>query len=536
MKPLRQRAGPKISYRDVFCFLGGIIITVALQGISLISSKLDELVNVQTGASSFKNESFDDRRQIFEPEPVVSHSLSPSLVVQEIFPESLQPAYAPEKLLFNVTRNMLQRSRPVIGNTQRLHFYINKLHSKQCTIVLILGGSVTDGHNAGGPKNAYPKHFIDWLNEKYPCVADDGSPGHHELKKTHAQNSQSNFILWSTVEGFQRIDLAIIESNINDNFIGSIQHALEDKGKLADYSGVWYNEVLLRRLLLMKKPDPLAIVTFNADYVGRTWATFDNWYNPHEARKLLFRSNGEPMKNWISSLYEVPVFSATVWMIPLASKLGMKWQFNNTHNPYSTNRWHSDACCHPPPKGHLILSMVLAYCIAEEEKNMMSKPYVNFAKGEGINDINIDEHDFTLEGNLRDPVYLSPEEDELYVRNLGQDAFQIDFTDPSGETTWKNSVVENTSWKWYPDNADADKYGMIANTTEGGAHIALLLNGRGHGLIEISHVISYENFGIALAWVDNEKTNLHKSLSCNNTQDNYERDAELEKLTGYWEE
>lgn len=43
-----------------------------------------------------------------------------------------------------------------------------------------------------------------------------------------------------------------------------------------EYQGCWYFEVLLRRLVRLRKPDPVAIVTFNADYVGRHWA-FPPW-------------------------------------------------------------------------------------------------------------------------------------------------------------------------------------------------------------------------------------------------------------------
>ena len=46
-----------------------------------------------------------------------------------------------------------------------------------------------------------------------------------------------------------------------------------------------------------------------------------------KARKTLFRKNSEPVKSWISSLYEVPVFSSAVWMLSLHSKRGMVNQF-----------------------------------------------------------------------------------------------------------------------------------------------------------------------------------------------------------------
>jgi hypothetical protein len=64
-------------------------------------------------------------------------------LVEEIIPKELQPTYAPENLQFNVTRSMIRQSRPIIGNTERLHAYIKKLHSKKCTSVLFMGGSVT---------------------------------------------------------------------------------------------------------------------------------------------------------------------------------------------------------------------------------------------------------------------------------------------------------------------------------------------------------------------------------------------------------
>lgn len=130
-------------------------------------------------------------------------------------PELYKYQYAPEKLRFNVSKSMLRRSRPIIGNNDRLHAYIKKLHAKQCTIVLFLGGSVTDGHNVrGGAEQAYPRFFQFWLNQRYPCINEDGSPGQHDIKKTHAQNSQTHFIHWSMVSEIEKIDLVFIEFNI----------------------------------------------------------------------------------------------------------------------------------------------------------------------------------------------------------------------------------------------------------------------------------------------------------------------------------
>jgi hypothetical protein len=245
--------------------------------------------------------------------------------------------------------------------------------------------------------------------------------------------------------------------------------------------------VLLRRLLLLRKPDPLAIVTFNSDYIGTPWATFPPYTDPLVARQSLFRSSEEPMKLWINSMYEIPVFSASIWMLPLASKMGTAWQFNRTHNPYSTSLWHTDKCCHPNAEGHRILSLILAYCITEEEKLL---------KSTDDDSIGVVERDMTLNNILRDPIYLSPEEDTFYVFNVGRnETVDIDFTDPNGDRIWKDVVVANDGWVWFADNKERDKYGFIANTT--GAHLAIDVSGwKSLGRIEVSYVMSYENFGV----------------------------------------
>ena len=220
-------------------------------------------------------------------------------------------------------------------------------------------------------------------------------------------------------------------------------------------------------------------------------------------------------------------------MLPLAGKFGMEWQFNRTHNPWSTAIWHEDACCHPPPKGHLMLNLVLAYCMVQEEHDLLS--------GWTANDDNQRDYlDITLnDAYLREPIYVSPEEEELYVRNTVEDATFIDFTDPNGETKWKGLVKENSGWEWFADNADHDKFGFITSFDEGEPpHIALALRGGKYGMIEVSHVVSYENFGVCLVWIDDSTTNL-KDKECNTTYSqemHYEERLPFDKVMGYWDE
>lgn len=273
-----------------------------------------------------------------------------------------------------------------------------------------------------------------------------------------------------------------------------------------DYISVWYNEILLRRLLLMRKPDPVAIVTFNADYISRTWAPKPIG-DPEKYRKTLFRRNQEPLKFWLSSLYEIPMFSASVWMLPLAAKKGAAWQFNKT-NPYSSINFHADRCCHPHREGHLILSLVLAYCLVQEEKNLLS-----FHREDTL-DV---EQDFTANPDpiLRDPIYLSEDEEAMYVKH-GSNSQLIDFTDPSAEKEWNKYVVQNDGWTWFADNREKDKFGLIADGVSGGQHISLQITGGKFGLVEITYVISYENFGLALVWVDDNRDGGATRSQCGN--------------------
>ena len=91
---------------------------------------------------------------------------------------------------------------------------------------------------------------------------------------------------------------------------------------------------------------------------------------------------------------------------------------------------------------------------------------------------------------LRDPLYLSPEEENMYVRtgmmsHASQDNV-LDFTDPNGESIWKEKVILNEGWTWFADNKDNDKYGFMANNITGGQHIAFSITGGDHGLVEVS--------------------------------------------------
>lgn len=132
-----QRDAMRLSQRDATCFFAGVLLTTAVRilfGALIFKPTLDvqlSQVSVRTAISQ-------------EGEPN-AQPRSPSQIIREIIPESLQSVYSPQNLLFNVTESMLQQSRPIKGNTERLHSFIRKLRNKVCTTVVVSGGSVTAG-------------------------------------------------------------------------------------------------------------------------------------------------------------------------------------------------------------------------------------------------------------------------------------------------------------------------------------------------------------------------------------------------------
>ena len=162
----------------------------------------------------------------------------------ELIPEPLQSRYpircdesrfesdAMHKYFcFNITENMMRKTRPIVGNTQSLHKTLRKLQNKECLTIYVFGGSVTYGHQAGGPTKSYSAKLLELLNFKYPCsvTKDDGTmiKGKHRRVMPDFSGTNSAVILSNLNAIFpphehidHRIDLLIHETNINDNSLG----------------------------------------------------------------------------------------------------------------------------------------------------------------------------------------------------------------------------------------------------------------------------------------------------------------------------
>ena len=349
---------------------------------------------------------------------------------------------------------------------------------------------MTHGRAARNEKDAYPAVFVDWLNAKYPCS------GKHTHSLTRARDSAGHFTEWSEIAELDSFDLAILEFNINDGSVGGLPHALE-KGKSGhqEYVQNFYSEILFRRLLLLRKPDPVAIITFNGDFDGRKWMKSNE---ARERKNSVFRTN-EPMKLYVSNMYGIPVCSVTSWFIPLSRRRGVDEQFGKYEdNIYSSSAFHADDCCHPRREGHRLLALVLAFCIHDEE-NVMKVPS---DRAPGEHDLSADP-----EPILPDPLYLSPEEDRAYINNSNLESKGYDFTDIRKQWEDDEAVVASKGWSWYADSRN--KFGYTASAVEGGPHLAIKIEGGRYGKVEVVYLASYANFGIALAWIDDEISNIH---------------------------
>ena len=188
-----------------------------------------------------------------------------SAFLEEYIPSSLLYLYTNAKLQFEISRSMLRRSRPVVGNTERLHAYLRKLRAGRCTTTLVIGGSVSGGHHVRRPgENAYPALLDEWLNARYPCAPlGAAGPARHRHVGTHASSSQSHFSAWGSVERLAGFDLVLVELNVNDHFIENLPHALEDKGEFGDTEGktaVRANELQMsRRAALRNSSDRVVL-------------------------------------------------------------------------------------------------------------------------------------------------------------------------------------------------------------------------------------------------------------------------------------
>lgn len=374
-----------------------------------------------------------------------------------------------------------------MGNVERLHGFLRKLTAGQCTHIVVFGGSVTAGHNAGGANTAYPKIFLLWLNARWPCKAVGGHTVHVSAHGGYGiHNTFQNWLF--NLPGV--VDLMLVEGNVNDKFIpfpNPFFLQTKYRQNTQEESMMWFHEAFLRSALMLRRPGPVAVVYFSADYIGSRWAS-PPYGNPESALGELFLGDIEPATYFIVSMYEVPLISAVEWLLPMARKLGRNMQFNRSY-PFNTASYHADKCCHPPTKGHRMLALLLAYSLSEEMKHL-DEPRSYWEKDFSAADPPV----------LGDPIKLSPEEEIAYV--LSEPGQLIDFK--SGPHANEALLATNEGWEVSADNKEHDKFGLVSTTV--GAYFAISLPIHPLRITDVSFIRSYANFGKASFCIDQNES------------------------------
>jgi len=387
-----------------------------------------------------------------------------------------------------ISATMLRTTRPVVGHTERLHLFLRKLTAGKCVKVVIAGGSVTSGHNSGKAQASYVYHLFDWLNEQFPCRNETGARSNHTRVMLDVGGSNTAVLLDSFDEDFKEIhafDLLLWEFNVNDIFIDNAPY-IDRKAHLESQEQwiQWNNEIFIRKALLLRKPDPVAVVYFIADYHGRAWAD-KPWADPAAQLKSTSFGLVNTILYPLLMSYGVPTFSVVDGVFKHAYKLNRTGMFTNDLI-FSTSRFHADACCHPFWTGHYLLAATLIYNLNEE---------LGWA---GV-EVTQEEKDWTAMSppRLPTPLRLTEQEDEVYVR---QGVFMsLNFMHPSGRAYNSSRLKKHVNWEWVADNKENDKFGLQTSTL--GAVVTFAVTTGKLGSIRLNTLLSYETFSDAVAFV-----------------------------------
>ena len=132
----------------------------------------------------------------------------------ELIPPSLRAKYR-RLAKYGYGQYALRRSRPVVGATDRMVQFWQKVVDKQCVKIVVLGASVSVGVNIGGIEEAWHAEFIRWLNAKHPCA---GGGNHTSVLSGVVGGCDSGSFL-DHVDMFDaedEIDLVFVEFGAND--------------------------------------------------------------------------------------------------------------------------------------------------------------------------------------------------------------------------------------------------------------------------------------------------------------------------------
>eukprot|EP01084_Bolivina_argentea_P096949 174266_1 len=396
---------------------------------------------------------------------------------------------------FNITETMLRQTRPIVGNTLRLHKILKSvIYSNECMKIITIGSSVTGGTNAGGIAHAYSVPFNIWLNEKYPnCHSNVYNISQHEVTPyvaggTNIMKIVENFEALMEFTNDMKVDIIIIEYNVNDNFM----HLAHDTGVLNKLSNDeqidpqksdmdsksktvnWYSELLIRRILSVN--NHTALLFFDASFMD---------FYRHFARGNKDGKQVQWIRYPILSYYAIPTISAVVPLFNLYqfcknnNSFPLDWKQNrigfatwfHEDNMYSWWQIFTDPCCHPFRFGHNYMALTLAYNFDKE---------VNWIK---YHDSRLNYYE--IQRNLFMPPLWRVTQQE-YNMFTAKHITRIDIG--KHEPVENVEYFNNNGFEWKSDTVK-QKYGLIA--TEFMSHITFKIETK-IGLVTIGYLTTYK--------------------------------------------
>ena len=414
----------------------------------------------------------------------------------------------------------LRASRLNVGDVQLVRRFLRRVQTKQCTRVLVLGGSISAGHGVGGLPNAYPTRFTKWLNDAFPCAsAATGGRGRHKLVNRAVPATGSNY-WFSKVSQFAStpFDLVLVEFSINDMDEGCSKSTMSksDEVKLKGREGVpkcaisVYTEALIRNLMrLPSHPAILYLETgalskgFDALFPAESGATPGAfvrglpWGFPTAIGAEASREHFG-----VCQYYGVPVVSLLDALYPSVVKASSKVQREtNPWTPVAMD-WVRARCdgssvlhserksvqwCkrtgvrnrdpkHLSPAGHRFAAQLLVHTILDEMDRLESF---------------IEPVDYVAMDQVK-TMYL-----EKY-RLLDWEHSPVDVLDLTAAVAAER-LVSNSGWSLKEDVPG--KPGHIATAPDA----LLTLHIKAANFIMIGYLISYRNIGRVRVWFDDDK-------------------------------
>lgn len=427
---------------------------------------------------------------------------------------------------------VMRRSRPVIGNTERIHGFIQKLLNGKCTNVLFVGGSVTFAATRpdGSISHGYHVFFVNWLNERYPC-----NGGGHKLIVHGPGGTDSSYAVGNFNQLFRDadgpIDFVSFEYAVNDSSMAP------KPGRSLGETIQIVNEILFRKALKYRNPQDSsapAIISLETSFWVKNMMQ-KQMSSSNDAVHVFAPAYHFP----IMTYYDVPSISAAqVWFPMFAKDMGQLG--DNSSEIFNV---FLDTC-HPNTKGHFVVAQLLAYNIETEKAWMLQNKDMPLHRLE---------RDLTLQDppKLPNPWWLTDEEEALLV-DAPVSEFDFQKYQPSAD-----SLNYNTGWSIYDDSHGKNKFGLIA--TKSASHISFkidLINfnrstfqggmiggdpaafkrskhnnakATPTNTLSLGYLMSYSNVSDAMVWTDNNPDG--RSI-CHSTVEMSNSTAEVEWKQG----